>query len=487
MENRLYRTSASVSQRVDLRFNDRPVRVPQGVTLFDAASWNGIAIDSTCGGHGTCKKCRIRFKADAPVPTSLDLRAYTTAEIKDGWRLACRTPADHRRRRRGAAARHPAQGGHRRRRPPGHPPPRRPQALPGARRAVARRPGDRPRTGARRADRPRPRPPTSPSCATSAARCAQSDFKVTAVVADETLIAVEPGDTTGRAFGLAFDLGTTTVVATLLDLTTGTPVAVESMLNKQQPFGADVIARISATMLDPAARDQLRQLAQETLAELAAAACQAGGVLPRGGLRGRPGRQRHHGPPGPRHRPGAARRRPVHPVRPPAARGPRPRPGSPRPPAGPRGGLSRVRRVRRRRHHRRPAGQRHGPRPAHPPVHRHRHQLRDRPRRPRLAAAPPPPRPARPSRARRSAAACAPPTAPSRRSRSPATATSSSPSSATPTLRACAAPAWSMRSPPSPRPASSTNPAVLPRTRLNHLSTRKGSPVRRRPWRTASP
>ena len=107
-----------------------------------------------------------------------------------------------------------------------------------------------------------------------------SDFKVTAVVADETLIAVEPGDTTGRVFGLAFDLGTTTVVATLLDLTTGTPVAVESMLNKQQPFGADVIARISATMLDPAAHDRLRQLAQETLAELATAACQAGGVLP---------------------------------------------------------------------------------------------------------------------------------------------------------------------------------------------------------------
>ncbi len=68
------------------------------------------------------------------------------------------------------------------------------------------------------------------------------------------------------------------MVATLLDLTTGTPVAVESMLNKQQPFGADVIARISATMLDPAARDKLRQLAQETLAELATAVCQAGGV-----------------------------------------------------------------------------------------------------------------------------------------------------------------------------------------------------------------
>jgi uncharacterized 2Fe-2S/4Fe-4S cluster protein (DUF4445 family) len=268
-----------VSQRVDLRFNDRPVRVPQGVTLFDAASWNGIAIDSTCGGHGTCKKCRIRFKADPPVPTSLDLRAYTAAEIRDGWRLACRTLATT-----DADVEVP-------------PLVTRPKAATvGVGRQVILRP----------AVRKRYLELSEPSLADQATdlervlaeltdlgqsadlavlrtlgtTLRQSDFKVTAVVADETLIAVEPGDTTGRSFGLAFDLGTTTVVATLLDLTTGTPAAVESMLNKQQPFGADVIARISATMLDPAARDKLRQLAQETLAELATAACQAGGVLP---------------------------------------------------------------------------------------------------------------------------------------------------------------------------------------------------------------
>jgi uncharacterized 2Fe-2S/4Fe-4S cluster protein (DUF4445 family) len=266
-----------VSQRVDLRFNDRPVRVPLGVTLFDAASWNGIAIDSTCGGHGTCKKCRVRFKADPPLPTSLDLRAYSAQEIKDGWRLACRTLATS-----DADVEVP-------------PLTTRPKAATvGVGRQVILRP----------AVRKRYLELAEPSLAdqvTDLERVLRaltdlnlvadlgvlrslggtlraSDFKVTAVVADETLIAVEAGDTTDRAFGLAFDLGTTTVVATLLDLTTGTPVAVESMLNKQQPFGADVIARISATMLDPAARDKLRQLAQETLAELGTAVCQAGGV-----------------------------------------------------------------------------------------------------------------------------------------------------------------------------------------------------------------
>jgi uncharacterized 2Fe-2S/4Fe-4S cluster protein (DUF4445 family) len=107
-----------------------------------------------------------------------------------------------------------------------------------------------------------------------------ADWKVTAVVVDDVVIDVEPGDTTARRFAIAFDLGTTTVVATLLDLSTGTPVAVRSMLNQQQPYGADVISRISATMLDPDSLGRLTGLAQKTLDELAHEVCEAGGVEP---------------------------------------------------------------------------------------------------------------------------------------------------------------------------------------------------------------
>ena len=83
--------------RVALRFepSGTAVRVPPGVTLFDAASWNGIAIDSTCGGHGTCKKCKVRV-ADGSVPISpLDVRAFDQGDLADGWRLACRAEAQH--------------------------------------------------------------------------------------------------------------------------------------------------------------------------------------------------------------------------------------------------------------------------------------------------------------------------------------------------------------------------------------------------------
>ena len=270
---------AQTPVRVNLLFNERPVRVPYGVTLFDAASWNGIAIDSTCGGHGTCKKCRIRIAEDAPAPSSLDVRAYTAEELKQGWRLACRTIATQ-----DTAVEVP-------------PLTTRPKAATvGVGRQVILRPAVQKRylelaepTLADQAsdlervlaqlDDLEPRAELS-VLKTLGRTLRAADYKVTAVVVDDVLIAVEPGDTTMRRFGLAFDLGTTTVVATLLDLSTGTPVAVESMLNKQQPFGADVITRISATMMDPGALDKLQQLAQETLAELARAVCAAGEVEP---------------------------------------------------------------------------------------------------------------------------------------------------------------------------------------------------------------
>ena len=69
--------------------------MPPGVTVFDAASWNGIAIDSTCGGHGTCKKCKVQVdrRHRAPV-TRLDVRAFSRGQLRDGWRLACLRPGD---------------------------------------------------------------------------------------------------------------------------------------------------------------------------------------------------------------------------------------------------------------------------------------------------------------------------------------------------------------------------------------------------------
>jgi uncharacterized 2Fe-2S/4Fe-4S cluster protein (DUF4445 family) len=273
--------AAAAPTRVDLVFqpSGTRVRVPPGVTLFDAASWNGIAIDSTCGGHGTCKKCKIRI-ADGSVPASpLDARAFSPDELRAGWRLACRAEA---------------AGDLQIEVPPLATRPK--AATVGVGRQVILRPAAQkrylelaePSLSDQRTDLERVLDGLDDLelrvdlavLRSIGAVLRAADYRVTALIVDDVLIDVQPGDTTPRQYGIAFDLGTTTVVATLLDLATGTPLAVASMLNKQQPFGADVITRISAIMMEPATLDTLARLAHETLAELTADVCGQAGVDP---------------------------------------------------------------------------------------------------------------------------------------------------------------------------------------------------------------
>ncbi|MGI8715580.1 MAG: ASKHA domain-containing protein [Solirubrobacteraceae bacterium] len=257
--------------RVRLRFlpSGDEVRVPSGTPIFDAASWNGIAIESTCGGYGTCKKCKIRVvSGDVPVG-AIDPRAFSADELRDGWRLACRAAA------RGDLVVEV---------PPLQTRPK--AALAGVGRHVILRPAVQKRHLVLSEPTMEDQVPDlervlegledlEPYASLGLLRelggvLRSSFFDVTAVVCDRELIAVEPGDTTARRFAIAFDLGTTTVVATLLDLDTGQPAAVRSMLNRQQPYGADVITRISATMMDSGALVALRDRAHETMAELTA-------------------------------------------------------------------------------------------------------------------------------------------------------------------------------------------------------------------------
>jgi len=259
--------------------SERVITVPTGVSAFDAASWNGIAIDSTCGGYGTCKKCKIQVTNGEVPPSKLDSRAFTQDEIAKGWRLAClvRTVTD-------VSIDVP-------------PLTTRPKAATvGVGRQVILRPAvqkryvelTEPTLHDQRTDIVRLLDAIEDIEATVSLDSIRNlprilraaDFKVTAVFIDQALIDVEPGDTTAIRYGVAYDLGTTTVVATLLDLNTGVPLAVKSMLNKQQPFGADVITRISATMMDPTALDRLRSLAQATLAELTKEVCEEAGINP---------------------------------------------------------------------------------------------------------------------------------------------------------------------------------------------------------------
>jgi len=75
------------------------------------------------------------------------------------------------------------------------------------------------------------------------------DGRVTATVGMRNdvheVLFVEQGNTADRNFGLALDIGTTTVVAHLMDLTSGTTCEAAAKYNSQIKFGADIVSRIN--------------------------------------------------------------------------------------------------------------------------------------------------------------------------------------------------------------------------------------------------
>lgn len=74
----------------------------------------------------------------------------------------------------------------------------------------------------------------------------KSSFKVTIVIhsCENEIIALEEGNTEEEHFSVAFDIGTTSVVGTLLDMKSGKEIAVSGRMNAQHVYGFDVISRI---------------------------------------------------------------------------------------------------------------------------------------------------------------------------------------------------------------------------------------------------
>jgi uncharacterized 2Fe-2S/4Fe-4S cluster protein (DUF4445 family) len=70
--------------------------------------------------------------------------------------------------------------------------------------------------------------------------------------------------------GVAVDIGTTTLAASLVDLGTGARLAEAGRLNPQRPFGADVVSRLEAALRSPEEHREMTRLINESLEGLAA-------------------------------------------------------------------------------------------------------------------------------------------------------------------------------------------------------------------------
>jgi uncharacterized 2Fe-2S/4Fe-4S cluster protein (DUF4445 family) len=257
--------------RVKFLPSDRTVAVPAGNTILQAAIEAGVPIEGVCGGNGMCGKCKVRLrmdntKAGGGTPTFAELKFLTEDEIEAGWVLACqhllfedavvllRDLKDVHERKigtddSGKVGLHESSI----------------RKLP----VVLKKPS----LEDQRADwerliaaLPIKNIAFSRQAASSLPQTLRKGkFNVTAVFDDAKLLAVEPGDTTARAFGLAIDIGTTTLAVYLTDLNQGIVLASGAATNPQNVFGADVISRIAYASGTPEALRELQKIAVEKI------------------------------------------------------------------------------------------------------------------------------------------------------------------------------------------------------------------------------
>jgi uncharacterized 2Fe-2S/4Fe-4S cluster protein (DUF4445 family) len=259
----------------------------EGQSVLDLARAAGVGIEATCGGKGVCAKCRVRVEGRAPEPTDREIDALGD-EVNQGWRLACQCRAHG-----GGVVWVPEES-----RPhkqviltTGHrlelelepvvrsydltvPPPSLDDARSDAQRVIDAIPPSEPRDAAGGMGLPLSVLRGLPSV------LREQTGRITAAVRDfHNLMDAAPGH--GAAcLGLAVDLGTTTMVAYLVDLITGQVLGVAAEMNPQVQFGDDVISRISHSSSSPKALDDMAGLVRAAIDDLAARACREAGVEP---------------------------------------------------------------------------------------------------------------------------------------------------------------------------------------------------------------
>ncbi len=262
--------------RVTFQPSGRAVHVLPGTKVVEAAGRAGLTIETPCGGAGVCGKCRVQFSSGACPPNAAERELLDDAHLQAGWRLACQTAICGE-----STISLPAESlfaaGQ--------------QILTASREATEVQPAvrkvhvrlERGEDDSAQADllllerKLGPLKVDLPVLGKLPGLLRAGGFTGTAVLTDHRLIDFEPGDTTAACYGVAVDVGTTTLVAALLDLTSGEELAVASAVNPQIKFGDDVLSRIKHAA-GPGGLAQLRSAVAGAVDELAGRLCEQASV-----------------------------------------------------------------------------------------------------------------------------------------------------------------------------------------------------------------
>lgn len=268
---------------VNFKSHGKTAEVEAGKTIIDAAASVGIAVEGNCGSAGKCGKCKVHVvQGFNPEAERVGEKFFTAEEMDNGWVLACRYTVD-----RDMTVEVPIQKDAFSRKTKLNslldnivinspvkkvyiemPKPSIKDQCPDFERII------------RALDLDIAKQKPNPRLLSIIPKILRdSKFAVTAVVHGEELMWVEPGDTTGQRYGMVFDIGTTTIVALLINLEDGNIYGAAAGTNPQNVFGADVISRINYVMSEPEkGLAQLHDKVVECLSDLSLRAVAEAGI-----------------------------------------------------------------------------------------------------------------------------------------------------------------------------------------------------------------
>ncbi|MBI4594047.1 MAG: DUF4445 domain-containing protein, partial [Candidatus Rokubacteria bacterium] len=266
----------------------RTLQAAAGTTILKAAHAAGVEITATCGGRGRCTSCRVKFlQGTVPPPTIADEVQLGDDLVREAYRLACQCRLDE------PVTVQVA-------------PPVEEEAFQilGAGPGLARASGITIDAGVGKqvVKVPLPREEHHQTSdleqllaatglgagavgpgvlAALPAALRDDDGTVTVTTFAGRVLAVERGDTALMKFGLAIDVGTTSVVTALMELDSGEQLASVSSLNPQSVFGGDLMSRIAFAQFNPANLRRLTTRIVGLLNQHIAEVCRESGVLPK--------------------------------------------------------------------------------------------------------------------------------------------------------------------------------------------------------------
>jgi uncharacterized 2Fe-2S/4Fe-4S cluster protein (DUF4445 family) len=114
----------------------------------------------------------------------------------------------------------------------------------------------------------------------------KGEWKVTVILHRDhhgrpRILDIHPGFWEGRLYGLAIDLGSTTIAAHLCDLRNGNVLASSGLMNPQIRFGEDLMSRVSYAMMNPGGDREMTNAVRSAINGLAATIAAEAGIEPR--------------------------------------------------------------------------------------------------------------------------------------------------------------------------------------------------------------